>query len=171
DLSFLHTENKRVRKPGITNFSYDTVSLSRKAFPALRNHKLDTVATHLNISRTFHRALDDALCCRDIFIRSLERIDINRSLDVASLKELCGFDTRRRIFRRLPSNRLNGTSIYPGETYAIRYIDKEGVQTERKIITRNVYQTGSQTVIHAFCCLRGEERYFNVKRIQHIESC
>ena len=51
----------------------DTVAMARRVFPYLRNHKLDTVASHLNIKLLkHHRAADDARATAHIFLRCME---------------------------------------------------------------------------------------------------
>lgn len=49
---------------GSPAFAYcDTVAISRKAWPELANHKLDTVGAFLQIDFHHHNALDDARTC------------------------------------------------------------------------------------------------------------
>lgn len=43
-----------------------TVRIARKVWPALDDHKLNTVGAHLNINFRHHRALDDARTCAAI---------------------------------------------------------------------------------------------------------
>ena len=51
----------------------DTVPIARKLFPELRNHKLDTVAKHLQLGDfNHHRACDDARVLAEIYIRMAE---------------------------------------------------------------------------------------------------
>ncbi len=48
----------------------DTVGISRKMFPHLKNHKLDTLAKELGVSlEHHHRAVDDATCTAYIFAK------------------------------------------------------------------------------------------------------
>lgn len=42
---------------------FDTVPLARRAFPLLRNHKLDTVAKHIQVPLNHHHAGSDAFAC------------------------------------------------------------------------------------------------------------
>lgn len=50
----------------------DTLALSRFALPDLKHHKLQTLAEHFEIPvETSHRAFDDALTCREIFMKCL----------------------------------------------------------------------------------------------------
>jgi len=51
----------------------DTLSLARKCFPRLINHKLNTVATHLKVEHTdHHRAMGDARATAQIFLKCCE---------------------------------------------------------------------------------------------------
>ena len=47
-----------------------TVIHSRKRWPFLRNHKLDTVSEYLGIGLRHHQALSDALACAKIYIEA-----------------------------------------------------------------------------------------------------
>ena len=59
--------------PGL-NASYAcTVEISRKVWPDLPNHKLDTVAGHLGFTFRHHQALDDARACARIVCAAAER--------------------------------------------------------------------------------------------------
>jgi len=76
DTSFLNHEISRVY-PGhrMMNPHLCTVRLSRRALPALLNHRLDTIASHFSIpivSR--HRAGSDALATAEIFLLLLTEL-------------------------------------------------------------------------------------------------
>jgi DNA polymerase III epsilon subunit-like protein len=63
-----------------------TVRLSRRTFPDLLNHRLDTIASRFSIpiiSR--HRAGSDALATAEIFIRILSELD-----ETHGIKDLAG---------------------------------------------------------------------------------
>jgi DNA polymerase III alpha subunit (gram-positive type) len=48
----------------------DTLEITRRLFPDLENHKLDTVATHLDVELVeHHRAMDDAKATAHIFLK------------------------------------------------------------------------------------------------------
>ena len=49
-----------------------TVNISRTSWPGLINHKLSTVAEHLNIALNHHEAASDAEACARIFIAAQE---------------------------------------------------------------------------------------------------
>jgi DNA polymerase-3 subunit alpha (Gram-positive type) len=51
----------------------DTLSLARRNFPELENHKLNTVANHLDIEHlNHHRAMGDAKATAQIFMRCIK---------------------------------------------------------------------------------------------------
>jgi len=51
----------------------DTLSLARRIFPRLENHKLNTVANHLGIDhKNHHRAMGDARATAHILLRCME---------------------------------------------------------------------------------------------------
>ena len=54
---------------------FDTLLLAQYLCPDLANHKLDTVANHLNLPPfQHHRAFDDAAVCGDIFFQLIPRL-------------------------------------------------------------------------------------------------
>ncbi|HWQ50854.1 MAG TPA: exonuclease domain-containing protein, partial [Terriglobales bacterium] len=50
----------------------DTVALARRALPTLKNHKLDTVASHFSLEFRHHRACDDAAVTGEILLRFMQ---------------------------------------------------------------------------------------------------
>ena len=59
----------------------DTYTLSKKMFPGLSNYKLSTLAEHFKVvSRSFHRAEQDAWVCGQIFNIILKKLDESNPL-------------------------------------------------------------------------------------------
>ncbi|WP_185753575.1 3'-5' exonuclease [Selenomonas sp. AB3002] len=59
----------------VPKFSYcDTVAISRKVWPELENHKLNTVGSFLDIDFKHHNALDDARTCAAIPLKAGEEL-------------------------------------------------------------------------------------------------
>ena len=89
DTNFLNHEVSRVY-PGhrMVNPHLCTVRLSRRTFPDLINHRLDTIARHFSIpivSR--HRAGSDALATAEIFLLLLSRLEAEHGVkDLASAR-------------------------------------------------------------------------------------
>ncbi|HWR43613.1 3'-5' exonuclease [Sporomusa sp.] len=60
----------------------DSLAVARSAWPKLRNHKLSTVAAHLNVGLTHHDAASDAKACAEIVLRAgQQHVEINRVIN------------------------------------------------------------------------------------------
>ena len=71
------------------SFAYaDTVTISRRAWPDLPNHKLDTVGDFLHIDFHHHNALDDARTCAAIPLYAGRQMAVD---DFRTLAEQLGF--------------------------------------------------------------------------------
>ena len=116
DMSFI-IEN--CRRQGIPQeFTYvDTVGMARFLLPALNRFKLDTVAKAVGVSLAHHhRAVDDAACTAEIFVKFVEML---KERDIFDLDELnkqgsVSVDTIKKlptyhavIFARNETGRIN----------------------------------------------------------------
>ncbi len=64
-----------------TLFYADTVRMAKAVYPALPDHKLNTVSAHLDIPLEHHLAMSDCHACAEIFLQSIEDgADLNRFL-------------------------------------------------------------------------------------------
>ena len=89
DMSFIE-ENCRRQGLGREFTSVDTVELARFLLPNLHNAKLDTVAKALNISlENHHRAVDDAGCTAEIFVKFLQMLRERDASDLNAVNRLC----------------------------------------------------------------------------------
>ena len=87
DMSFIIENCKR---QGIEqDFTYvDTVGMARFLLPALNRFKLDTVAKAVGVPlQHHHRAVDDAACTADIFVKFVEMLRERDILDVDELNK------------------------------------------------------------------------------------
>jgi DNA polymerase-3 subunit alpha (Gram-positive type) len=85
DMSFI-MEN--CNRQGISHdFTYvDTVGMARFLLPALNRFKLDTVAKAVGVSlQNHHRAVDDAACTAEIFVKFVEMLEEREIFDVDEL--------------------------------------------------------------------------------------
>ncbi len=88
DVGFIRENLKKV-KMELANPVLDTLELSRAVFPDLKNHKLNTLAKHLDINlENHHRALDDAEATKDIFLKIMELLEDKGIDDLDSLNHL-----------------------------------------------------------------------------------
>ena len=80
----------------------DTVALSRVLLPSLNRFKLDTVAKALNVSLAHHhRAVDDAACTAEIFVKLVEML---RERGVETMEELDQMESYTEgTIRKMPS--------------------------------------------------------------------
>jgi DNA polymerase III epsilon subunit family exonuclease len=107
DANFINHEISRVY-PGhrMVNPHVCTVRLSRRVFPELLNHRLDTIAEHFSIPiASRHRAGCDALATAEIFLHLLARLENTHG--VRDLADLCLLndteDTEISIARARPN--------------------------------------------------------------------
>ncbi|HET6352509.1 MAG TPA: 3'-5' exonuclease [Coriobacteriia bacterium] len=66
-----------------------TVALSRRAWPSLRNHRLDTVCEHCGIDLVHHEAESDARACARVAIegaRSVGASNVDQAMQVLGLQ-------------------------------------------------------------------------------------
>ncbi|MDY3250719.1 MAG: PolC-type DNA polymerase III, partial [Candidatus Choladocola sp.] len=85
DMSFIEENCKRQGLPCETTV-VDTVAMARVLLPSLNRFKLDTVAKALGVSlENHHRAVDDAACTAEIFLKFLGML---KKQEIFTLEEL-----------------------------------------------------------------------------------
>ena len=116
DVGFIEQNCKRQKIEA--DFTYvDTVGMARFLLPALNRFKLDTVAKAVGVSlENHHRAVDDAACTAEIFVKfvkMLEERDI-RDVDMLNEQGAVSVNTIRKlptyhviIFARNETGRIN----------------------------------------------------------------
>ena len=62
---------------------YDTLTIAKKMWPQLLNHKLNTLSTKFGIELEHHKASSDAEACAKIAIRQMEELNKTSLKDVA----------------------------------------------------------------------------------------
>ena len=88
---FLEFIKENAKRQGIpVDFTYvDTVGIARALLTGQSKYTLDAVAKTLGISlENHHRAVDDAECTAEIFVKFIEMLKKDNILDLASLNEL-----------------------------------------------------------------------------------
>lgn len=168
DLAFLDMECRRAFRKLPPWVSYDTVIFSRKSFPDTPNHKLDTLCEFFSVPLEHHRALQDAVGCKEVFRHCIEYADPSKKWRFADLNAYTGAPESAGFIHELQFKERRGGRITLGREAVIRYVDGEGNTTERRILPKKIYKKGKQTVIFAFCYLRNEDRYFKSSRIEEI---
>ncbi len=101
DMSFI-TENSRRLGLSCDKTIVDTVEMARILLPQLNRFKLDTVAKALNVSlENHHRAVDDAGCTAEIFVKLVEMLEKQGVDTLAGLNAL-GMSSESQI-KKLPT--------------------------------------------------------------------
>lgn len=73
DMKFLHFETMKLGCC-LSSLVIDTLTLSRRHYPRLENHKLNTVAQYIGvINQSEHRGLYDAIVVAEILLRIAEK--------------------------------------------------------------------------------------------------
>ena len=92
DMSFIRENCERLDYP--YDYTYvDTVALARVLCPALKKYKLDNVAKELGVSLlNHHRAVDDAGCTAEIFVKLIQRLEDRDVHDLDRVNELSVMD-------------------------------------------------------------------------------
>ncbi len=88
DVGFINKNSIDIKGVGIENTFIDTVSLARMMTPDLKNHKLDTVAQFYKVTlNNHHRAIYDAKCTAEIFIKQTEALKEIGIFDLSKINE------------------------------------------------------------------------------------
>ncbi len=102
DMSFI---SRNCEKQGIPceYTVIDTVALARVLMPQLNRFKLDTVAKALKISlENHHRAVDDAACTAEIFLKFMEMLKIREITTLEQINQMG--NTSIDNIKKLPSH-------------------------------------------------------------------
>ena len=89
DIAVLNASCDLYDLPHFTNKYLDTVTLARRVYPELYNHRLDTIAEYLNLDLKHHNAKSDSLACLMILLKSMQAYhtyDIGKLLEKVNLK-------------------------------------------------------------------------------------
>jgi DNA polymerase III subunit epsilon len=164
DLGFVSSEFTRLGQELPPVDVIDTLELARAYFD-FDSNSLQSIADHLMIDRSAaHRALADVLTTRDVlkhFLVKLKRLPLDELvygysppmsapavLDLPPLIQEA-FASKKRLF--------------------IRYVDKQGLATERWITPKQVLALNDYFYVAAHCHLRDEDRYFRLDRIVEMK--
>jgi DNA polymerase III epsilon subunit-like protein len=165
DLQFLDSEYHRLeREIQIPNL-IDTLLLARQYFD-LPSYGLHALEQAFHISTASGRGAGaDALSTRGIFFAMMESLEeFNKPLDayIGIYNSPAWPDEGIQLPTEL------GEAIYSGKRIFIRYVDKNGEQTERWITPKQVTGLADYIYLQAYCHLRRAERSFRLDRIVEV---
>lgn len=99
DLSFLDCDAARITREPLINPEVCTVKVSRRVWPTLPRHNLDTVASHLGLDfRARHRALGDAEVTAALLLKSLPLLE---EAEIRTVGDLLHLQRSARVRDRL----------------------------------------------------------------------
>ena len=138
--------------------SVDTVGMARFLMPDLNRFKLDTVAKALKVAlRNHHRAIDDAECTADIFIKFL---DMLAEADISNLDELN--EQGRVSINTIKKQNTNHAIILATNDigrvnlYTLISLSHMEYYNRRPRIPKSIYQQYSEGLIIGSACEMGE---------------
>ncbi len=153
---------------------YDTLSMSRRAFPDAPDHKLSTLVELLELDvDAEHRALPDAVACWQLFEACLESVDedqrgalLERASLSSNLRTALPRVPRRRpsIVRKLERAR-NG-----GENVRILYGSDDSSMARIEVLPRLIYQATERAYLEGECQRSGELKTYRLDRIHRVED-
>lgn len=87
DYRFLNSELIRNGFQGLGGvLLVDTLEIAKKALPSLARYSLEAIALHLDIDVSdYHRALNDAMACRDILFKCCDRMSMLGELPLSEI--------------------------------------------------------------------------------------
>lgn len=138
--------------------SVDTVGMARFLMPNLNRFKLDTVAKALGVALTsHHRAVDDARCTADIFVKFIKMLKEREIFDLSELNEqgklsvntIKKLNTNHAII--MAANEIGRVNLYRLVTAShLEYYNR------RPRIAKSIYQKYSEGLIIGSACEAGE---------------
>lgn len=71
------------------NYYIDTVMVSRRVYPELSNHKLNTISQYLNIELNHHNACSDSFACLCILLKAMKEKEIEDIYEFMKYINVC----------------------------------------------------------------------------------
>ena len=93
DMGFLQANLKRMGQPEVTNTVLDTLELARFLFPAMKNHRLNTLSDKFKVSLdNHHRAIDDSIALGFVLYHLINEAYDRQIMSLAKLNDYIGKD-------------------------------------------------------------------------------
>lgn len=152
----------------------DTLALSRRYLPEAPDHKLATLAEHLDLeSLELHRALADAVACWKVLEECADRAGGLETTSASLLLSQCGAPTtvasqRPRPPRLKPRQRGLTRAIEEAQEIFLTYGDGEQAPARLPVIPRFVYQRSGKGYLEAECQQSGLLKTYLIERIHKL---
>ena len=151
-----------------------TVRLSRRLFPDLPRHDLDSLCVTHGIRRgAAHRALDDACATADLLAILLERAEASGwdARDLAAAARPPGPGPRRPPRQWTEEERaVLEAAIVTGDRIRLEYVSRRGVRTAREVVPYAVTGPEAAPRLAAYDVAAGTTRTFRLDRVVQLRS-
>ncbi len=171
DVSFLSYDMSRFNLKVANKPILDTCTIPKKIFPHLFSYSLENLANYLHIkSAGFHRAMEDAKVCMEIFLQCINEMGNPDQLALQDVLDVNGpslyFDPGEIVLDEvlLPLKE----ALKSGNFIEIVYQDARGTITTRQVTPLSLGLGRSTAILEAFCHVRQDERNFRLDRILEI---
>ena len=157
DMSFIEQNSER---QGIQNefTSVDTVAMARFLLPGLNRFKLDTVAKAVGVPlNNHHRAVDDAACTADIFVRFVKMLRDRGIEDLDALNEQGSIS--ENTIKKMPTyHAIILAASEVGRVNLYRLISETHLKyyNRRPRVSKSLYQKYQEGLIIGSACEAGE---------------
>jgi len=172
DVGFLTAAFSRCKAIFPEHPIIDTLTLSRRTLPRLRNHHLETVARHLRIANsTEHRALGDALVVQSVFLKLLAQAPtITTTADLFDFVLPINFEPMISRPVTVPARyKPLVQAIEIGRSISIVYAGGTKSQRKRSITPVSLTEVRGSVYLIARCHIDDTEKHFRLDRILEIE--
>lgn len=173
DTSFLRIAAACAGLPRPSNPVLCTVRLSRRLFPELARHDLESLCRHHGIPRAArHRAAEDARATAALLDVLLERAAEQGYDDLEALRAIGDPGEGRREARpvRLTEEERERLeeAILTGDRVVLRYVSRRGVRSRREVVPYAVAPDGGGVRLVAYDLDAGTTRTFRLERVDGI---
>lgn len=173
DMSFLMEGARQESLPFLPSPMVDTCIISRKLFPKLKSHKLQTLVTEFALEGDEgHRALSDARSCFSLFCRQVSELPMKWDTPWGEFQSrVPGVFSIEQDRIRLPEKFSEfGPAIHDRKRLLLSYRDGKGARTERAVTPLGlVLDERERVVILGYCHLRRGTRTFRFDRILDMQ--
>ncbi len=174
DTSFLRAATHRSGLPAPRNPVLCTVRLSRRLFPELDRHDLESLCVHHRIRRAArHRALDDAVATAELLHHLLERAEEHGITDFREIEALGSLPAGsasgpRPVKLPPPERRRLDDAMLTGDVVFLNYVSRRGRRSRRPVVPYAVHGAPDPTRLVAYDLDAGRTRTFRLDRVVEI---
>ena len=169
DLGFLNAEFSRIKYPLIDVPSIDVLAMARRTVQSA-HYDLKTIAERLNVAvKTFHRALDDAVAAKDVFL-AIKDIAAQKGIrQIGDFISLYGFDNG--FFKKCqePKIAFIEESIRRQAKIQIRYISHSNTANTFIVVPRKIEDRNERKYLVAVHSSTQKELTFSLNGILRVD--